>query len=47
MRSKTSSLFKPYFIPALLWVACMGGKNQAHAQPTGTEQSLSKTVFKA
>jgi hypothetical protein len=46
MRSKMSSILKPYFKLVLLWVACMGRINQAHAQLIGTEQSVSKTVFK-
>jgi hypothetical protein len=46
MRLKMSSKLKPYFKLALLWVACMGRINQAHAQLIGTEQSVSKTVFK-
>jgi hypothetical protein len=46
MRSKMSSILKAYIIPALLWLACMGSINHTHAQLIGTEQSVSKTVFR-
>jgi hypothetical protein len=46
MRSKMSSILNPYFKLVLLWVACMGSLNNVHAQLIGTEQSVSKTVFR-
>jgi hypothetical protein len=46
MRLKMSSILKPYFKLVLLWVACMGSMYNVHAQLIGTEQSVSKTVFR-
>jgi hypothetical protein len=44
MRSKMSLIIKPTLTLALLWVAV--GIMHGHAQLIGTEQSVSKTVFR-